>query len=636
MSVDTIRLKKAAGIEPYERRLSSLRRSGAAYKAKCPWHDDKNPSLGVFQKDGEWFFKCHPCDKGGDLIRFVELYDEVEFREAVETIAKECGVQNEPIARRFEYNREEAVEALKNCDAVAEYLKSRGIERLFAVINGIGVVDYPGIGTAISIPYNDSVVKFRALNPTEKGGKFRHLIGHDSHELLYGIESIDASNENFVKNPEVFVIESELDSLTMRAHGFNAVSVSSATTCLKDGKLRIKDDHLAKLMLAERVFIVTDMDAAGEKCAAAFEAVLPRHKAYRISWPYQRDAPGPKDIGEVYLQAPHKFTERVRQLREEALNRPPAWRALFKTHDQMEQGDMRFLIKDFLPEGVCLLGALSSSGKTWFALSMAKALTTGRNFLGLGRFEVAEPVNVIYLVPEAGERSFRGRMDKMGIRDRFYCRTMKDGLPPKLDDPLLLAAVRDLKPAIFLDTAVRFVTVESENSASENANGLAAGIFNLLNAGAQAIVGLHHSPKNSREQEMTLENVLRGTGDIGAMCDAVYGLRVVDKEKLEVKVKCVKDRDFEGALPFHIQGRPYINDKGDFGVLFEPSAVTKELTEGEKLAAAITANPTVSYRELEQITGIALKRIGKIAEKIGWSKVGGAWTRPENQQELIN
>jgi hypothetical protein len=192
--------------------------------------------------------------------------------------------------------------------------------------------------------------------------------------------------------------------------------------------------------------------------------------------------------------------------------------------------------------------------------------------------------------------------------------------------------VRELKPVVFLDTAVRFSRAESENSSTENANGLATGVFNLLNAGAQAIVGLHHSPKGAAKQEMTLENVLRGTGDLGAMCDAVYGLRVMDVEKLELRVQCVKPRDFEPVPPFHIQGRPYINDIGDFGVLFQPSAVSKELSEGEKLAAAISASPSASYRDLEEQTGIALKRIGRVAKRAGWEKIGGTWTRPENQQ----
>jgi 5S rRNA maturation endonuclease (ribonuclease M5) len=617
-------LKQNAGIEAFRRRLSSLKRSGAGYVALCPFHADGNPSLSIFQRDGEWFYKCHACEKGGDLICFVESTDGLPFLDAVETIAKESNFdlparnQTAP-STCFEYRQESAVEALKLNDAAGEYLKSRGIDRPFAVFHGVGVVDHPSIGMALSIPYSASVVKFRALNPTAKGDKFRHLTGSESSDLLYGIEQLNADNAVLVATPEVFVVESELDCLTMRSHGFSAVSVSSATTCLKDGKLRIKPEHIEKLSQAERIFVATDMDDAGDKCAAAFEAVLPPHKAFRVRWAYKKGGADAKDIGEVYVQTLDKFRERVQQLRQDALNRPPAWRGLFKVRSEMDPGEIKFLIKDFLPEGVCLIGGLSSAGKTWVALSMAQALTTGRKFLG--RFDIPEPLNVIYLVPEAGERSFRARMDKMRIDKRFFCRTMKDGLPPNLDAPLLLAAVRDLKPVVFLDTMVRFAQVESENSASENANGLASGVFNLLNSGAQALVGLHHSPKSSAKQDMTLENVLRGTGDLGAMCDAVYGLRVVDRERLEIKVECVKPRDFEPVPPFSIQGRPYINEIGDFGVLIEPT-LPGEQDEVVRLSTAIQGDPQASYRELQEVTGIATGRIEKVASKAGWTKRG--------------
>jgi hypothetical protein len=202
---------------------------------------------------------------------------------------------------------------------------------------------------------------------------------------------------------------------------------------------------------------------------------------------------------------------------------------------------------------------------------------------------------------------------------------MKDGVPLKLDDPLLLEAVRDLKPAIFLDTAIRFSDAQSENSASENAMGLARGIFTLLHTGARVVVGIHHSPKAAAKKEATLENVLRGTGDLGAMCDAVYGLKCVNEDTLEVQVKCVKARDFEPVPPFHIQGRPFINENGDFGVLVAPGR-PPEQAETEKLVEAIETDLTASYLKLSQATGIATGRIAKVAAKAGWKKCGKSWT----------
>jgi hypothetical protein len=84
----------------------------------------------------------------------------------------------------------------------------------------------------------------------------------------------------------------------------------------------------------------------------------------------------------------------------------------------------------------------------------------------------------------------------MGISDeRFLCRTMRDGLL-KLDDPLLLRGIRELKPVVFLDTAIRFSEAESENDASQNASGM-AGLSSICFLPEHRLSwGVHHAPKD--------------------------------------------------------------------------------------------------------------------------------------------
>src|SRR5262249_26335085 len=151
---------------------------------------------------------------------------------------------------------------------------------------------------------------------------------------------------------------------------------SSATACVKGGRLAIKEEHLRALERADRIFVVTDMDEPGQKCAAAFPTSLPNSKVFRVSWEYEKGF-GPKDIGEIYIQAhtEERFKRRIEQLRTEALNRPPEWRTLFKSRDEMQTGPINFLIENFLPQGITFVGALSGAGKSWFATSMSKALT---------------------------------------------------------------------------------------------------------------------------------------------------------------------------------------------------------------------------------------------------------------------
>jgi hypothetical protein len=618
-------LKDHAGTRPYQSRVTKWKQLGSnKAEACCRFHDDTSPSLAVDKKDGEWVFYCMPCQFGGDVFAFVQKVDKITFPQAYKKVAEETGFSEEENESEhqpyspFVYNSGTAVSRLSE---IEPFLTARGVSMNVAQAAGLGVIDHPIIGKSVSIPYGvDSengtpVIKVRALKPKSKKHKFRHLQEATSAHLLFGVQEV---TESLWMDPQLWVVESELDCLMLRSHGLNAVSVSSATTCLKDGKLKF-DIPTALVEGSNEIFLALDQDDAGNICTKAFESVLPTFKTFRVKWPYEkateeRPQVGLKDIGELYAAEPSSFSERLNALATEAANRPPAWRQAFRSLDELEQGDMQFLIDRILPEGVTFIGALSGAGKTWVALSMAKALTTGSPFLG--NYKVPEPVNVLYLVPEAGAKSFRRRMEHMGINKRFLCRTMKDGMIT-LDDANLLAAVRELKPVVFLDTAIRFTDAKSENDASENANGMAKGVFNLLNTGARAVIGLHHSPKNSANQAaMTLENVLRGTGDLGAMCDAVYGLQVKDGEKTRLLVKCVKPRDFEPVKPFEIQGRPYIDESGDFALLAEEATASND----QKLAAAIVENPTASYERLKEITGIRKGSIKEIAAKIGWVK----------------
>jgi len=85
----------------------------------------------------------------------------------------------------------------------------------------------------------------------------------------------------------------------------------------------------------------------------------------------------------------------------------------FVSVGELEQGEVQMLIDGFLPEGTTFIGGLPGEGKTFFALSIARALTTGKPFLGT--FPVQRKIPVIYLIPESGGRAFRRRCEKFEI-----------------------------------------------------------------------------------------------------------------------------------------------------------------------------------------------------------------------------
>ncbi|MGH9308411.1 MAG: DNA primase [Vicinamibacterales bacterium] len=83
-------LKSHADIVQVVQERVPLRRSGTTWKGLCPFHGEKTPSFHVYDKG---FFKCYGCGVGGDVIKFIELFDKVAFPEAVRQLAARAGLQ---------------------------------------------------------------------------------------------------------------------------------------------------------------------------------------------------------------------------------------------------------------------------------------------------------------------------------------------------------------------------------------------------------------------------------------------------------------------------------------------------------------------------------------------------------------
>ena len=66
-----------------------LVRKGKDYLAKCPFHDDNNPSMHVSQE--KQIFKCFVCGTSGNAIGFVMKYEHLSFKEALKKVAEICG-----------------------------------------------------------------------------------------------------------------------------------------------------------------------------------------------------------------------------------------------------------------------------------------------------------------------------------------------------------------------------------------------------------------------------------------------------------------------------------------------------------------------------------------------------------------
>ena len=64
---------------------------GGSLKGLCPFHDEKTPSFNVTPARGLWY--CFSCSEGGDVIKFVQQIDNLNFAEAVERLAARSGIE---------------------------------------------------------------------------------------------------------------------------------------------------------------------------------------------------------------------------------------------------------------------------------------------------------------------------------------------------------------------------------------------------------------------------------------------------------------------------------------------------------------------------------------------------------------
>lgn len=328
------------------------------------------------------------------------------------------------------------------------------------------------------------------------------------------------------------------------------------------------------------------------------------------------------------------------------------WWMTFKGADELEDGDgIKMYINNFIPEGVTILASLPKEGKTWLALSICKALTSGQPLFGKAGFEVSEPVPVIYMAAEVSERALKHRIKKFGITDdktKFLCRTVSSkGAAGNMDlnEVSLREAISAMKPIIVLDVLQCFSDSEDENDAAENKN-LRRTIDGLRGRGARAVIVLHHSTKNFK-QKPTKENAVRGSGDILAMVDCVWALMLDDRLCQSSNIEEVDvigwGRDFAPTpLRFALTRRATPKDgdtsyrDGVVSVLDtqhdlvfvdknsrHASAEVADRATADYLENLVRENPTITLKDLASKTGQTYWTVRNSLTERGWSKPAG-------------
>jgi hypothetical protein len=339
-----------------------------------------------------------------------------------------------------------------------------------------------------------------------------------------------------------------------------------------------------------------------------------------------RDRPGP-GLDYSYLLTKEEWDAAGVATFEKIVALADALSIFHSYNDYVNAPPLTMVIEKWLQaDVVTLLGALAGHGKTWVMLQMVRSLLTGEPLFGYPPFKVNEKAErIVYLVPEVSIGPFKHRLEKTHLMPfvqerKLLTRTLSSPGEVRLGDAKLMAAVKGAH--LFLDTAVRFM--EGSEQDVGDAKMFSKALFDMQRAGARTVTGAHHSPKAlESNNNMTLENVLRGSGDIGAMCATCWALWQQDKDTNRVLVQNVKPRDFEPPKPFEIEGRPHIDQTGLFKMVLEPgksmgkapnhdgggrpSTIDPEM--GEKIAHMVKDG--VPYRDVGDALGISKDAVGR-------------------------
>jgi hypothetical protein len=192
---------------------------------------------------------------------------------------------------------------------------------------------------------------------------------------------------------------------------------------------------------------------------------------------------------------------------------------------------------------------------------------------------------------------------------------------------------------VILDTCVRFNSGTDEDDAIENQK-LFEAILSLRALGARAVIGIHHSRKDLKEGEPTMEKAVRGSGDVAAMADVVWCVvrddRLFQNNKGPNEVDVVGwGRDFN-AIPMRLAltkkapkdrvitfapGLVSCIDEGADLMWVDRAAV--KATMKDQLETLVQNNPVITLEKLAEAVEVSVWTVGKVLKDAGWKKPKG-------------
>ncbi len=281
-----------------------LKKSGANFKACCPFHGEDTPSFVV--SPTKQIYHCFGCGVGGDSIKFLMEYEKLSYPETIEKLASMYNFTLSYDDSNQKIKDTKVIEAVKNFfqnnfsvnEAMKEYVRNRGISDFSAEKFEIGYASSSNdtVNFVKSNHYNiNDAIEFGIIDNGENGlysrfiervifpiysitGKLvgfggRTTTNHNAKyinspqtpifnksKLLYGYH---LAKERIYKSKEIIVCEGYLDVIMLHQARFNNAVATLGTALTKE--------HIPLLRRGEpKVILAYDGDNAGQN--AAFKA----------------------------------------------------------------------------------------------------------------------------------------------------------------------------------------------------------------------------------------------------------------------------------------------------------------------------------------------------------------------------
>ena len=347
----------------------TLHRAGREMSGLCPFHAEKTPSFTVSPERQVWY--CHGCHEGGDLFKFIEQIERIDFRQALELLADRAGVElesgphagkgagrkrrrsielntkaqayyqhvlwsspagapgralleergvDEPMARKFGIGFAPAGGAGE--DALARYLTGKGAE--IEELADAGLAHPPTRGRTrdrfrdrLVFPIRDDrgeVLGFggRALGDAKP--KYLNSPDSSAYHKSVAIFGIDLARNAIAKGKTALIVEGYFDVIAAHAAGIESTVASSGTAITRE-----QVHSLGRI--AETLILCFDGDDAGRAATTrAVDVIAAEGLQARIC----RLPAGVKDPDELVRRDPAAFQQVVNDA-------PPAWQVLLDT-----------------------------------------------------------------------------------------------------------------------------------------------------------------------------------------------------------------------------------------------------------------------------------------------------------------